>query len=166
MSLPLNQPGLDLPPEHDRCPHCGGEGWTWSAAAETTPPSPPAWRMCRACDTTGRQLRSKNSSRRSKPTQPPLAVAAARLLQFRLAQDRVEAQVSEPPTWRQLGVDVNFDPWIVRFTPTGESGARVYIYRQPGQPPKASDVLADRSTVEEAAERALALQRRVSDSAD
>jgi hypothetical protein len=61
----------DLPPEHERCPLCGGHGYLWQAPAQTEPPQEPAWRSCRACDRTGIEPRTKNTPHRPKPIQPP-----------------------------------------------------------------------------------------------
>lgn len=61
----------NLPPEHERCPSCGGHGYLWQAPAQTEPPQDPAWQSCRACDRTGIEHRTKNTPHRPKPIQPP-----------------------------------------------------------------------------------------------
>lgn len=62
---------LDLPPEAERCPSCGGEGWKWEPAVFTVPPQAPDWQLCRACNGTGLEAWTKNTPRRPKPTAPP-----------------------------------------------------------------------------------------------
>jgi DnaJ-class molecular chaperone len=55
-------------PEKDRCPACGGAGWTWWSA-DATSAQEGKWVVCRECIGTGRT--DQKGRKRQKPADAP-----------------------------------------------------------------------------------------------